>query len=244
MFIKGCLAQRQFMKTVSPTMTAERSTDRATTQKRDSSQPERPSDNRSRKLKDICHFQLMHFKRHDPLSFCHCGLWRIRSGYVRSLTWNTDGDLVPLGFWTVDDIVGCEQTALCQKNAPSAHPYEVQCLTEVSAEYLGSRYSFSKAAILSQVAQSNDLLRIAHCRQTETRLLSFICWLAKKFGKPTDEGYKVDIKLTHQEIAESIGITRVTVSRLIKVLERKGKIEWTTHQKRVNYETMNECCST
>lgn len=198
-------------------------------------------DNHSHQQEAVSQYQLVTFKRHEPISLHQGGLWRIQSGYARSLTWNLDGEPIPLGFWTTGDIVGQEIPASHQLESHSVRPYEVQCLSTVTAEYLGDRYSLSKAAVQTRATQSNDLLRIAHCRHTEIRLLLFVSWLAKKFGKPAPEGLQVDIKLTHQEIAESVGITRVTVSRLLKALERQGKIEWTTQEKRVNYATLKAC---
>lgn len=137
-------------------------------------------------------------------------------------------------------MVSCSTAEPAQKTIAQAHPYEAQCLTTVAAEYLGNHRDLPNATVSAQLGQSHDLLRIAHCHQIETRLLLFVCWLAEKFGKPTTEGYQVDIKLTHQEIAESIGTTRVTVSRLLKVIERKGKIRWTTHEKHVNQTALGE----
>ena len=194
------------------------------------------------RLKELRQFPLAHFKRYDPLFSGDYGLWRIKSGYIRTLTWNASGEVVPLGFWTAGDIVGCATAEPAQKTNAQTHPYEAQCLTTVTAEYLGNHCGFPKNMILAQLSQSNDLLRIAHCHQTEMRLLLFVCWLAEKFGQLATEGYQVDIKLTHQEIAESIGATRVTVSRLLKVLERKGKIRWTTQEKWVSQIALSECC--
>lgn len=193
-----------------------------------------------RRAQDLRQLQLVRFRRYEVLSSRGCGLWRIQAGYVRSLTWNVAGEVISLGFWTVGDVVGCAAAASRQRNLAPTHPYEAQCLTKVAAEYLGSHHNFSREALLTQLEQSNRLLRIAHCQRTETRLLSFMCWLAEKFGEPTAEGYRVDIKLTHQEMAESINTTRVTVSRLIKVLERKGKIKWTAHTKLVNRTALSE----
>ncbi|WP_121971276.1 Crp/Fnr family transcriptional regulator [Leptolyngbya sp. BC1307] len=186
-------------------------------------------------MQDLYQPKLFHFKRHENLHCCYeGGLWRIQEGYVRSLTWSAEGESVPLGFWSKGDILGC---ALAQM-----HPYEAQCLTAVTAEYLGSDYCCSQAVILAQIRQSNDLLRIAHCRQSERRLLQFICWLASTFGEPTSAGRHILLKLTHQEIAESIGATRVTVTRLLKALERNGKISWTPHEKMVYRKTFEEFC--
>jgi CRP-like cAMP-binding protein len=174
------------------------------------------------------------FKRHESLHFRRYGLWRIRSGHVRTLSWGLEGEAIPLGFWQEGDIVG---HAIAQ-----SHSYEANCLTAVTADYLGSDYVFSREVVLAQVRQSNDLLRISHCRQAEMRLLLFFCWLAQRFGKSMPNGRHIQPKLTHQEIAESIGITRVTVTRLIKVLELEGKIKWKAREKVVYAKTFEQFC--
>lgn len=166
------------------------------------------------------------FKRNDQLPIRDHALWRIHSGYVRTFTWGPEGDTIPLGFWSMGDIVG---PAIAQIS-----PYEVQCLNAVIAEPLAANYAFSREAVLAQVQQSNELLRIVHCRQAEQRLMQFLCWLAQRFGEPTKDGLSVPVKLIHQDIAESIGATRVTITRLLKKLEREGKIQWSVHRKVVS----------
>lgn len=167
---------------------------------------------------------LFKFKRHESLASNHHGLWRIHSGYVRTLTWDSEGEFVPLGFWQEKDVVGY---AIAQTD-----PYKAQCLSNVTAEYLGNTSPFSRNMLLSQIRQSNELLQISHCSNAEQRLRLFICWIAKRFGRPLDKGdYISQIKLTHQEISESIGMTRVTVTRLLKALEREHKIKWGTREK-------------
>lgn len=176
--------------------------------------------------------KLIWFKRHDCLDQIRKGFWRIHRGYVQTLTWSPEGEFVPLGFWTKGSIVG---NAIAQVD-----PYKAQCLTAVAAEYLGDRYLFSQTDVLLQIKQSNDLLRITHCRQAESRLLQFICWLAHRFGQAAAEGRTIQIKLTHQELADSIGITRVTVTRLLKVLETEGKIKWAIREKLVFKATLEQ----
>ena len=64
--------------------------------------------------------------------------------------------------------------------------------------------------------------------------MQFLYWLAQRFGEPTKDGLSVPVKLIHQDIAESIGATRVTITRLLKKLEREGKIQWSVHIKVVS----------
>ncbi len=182
--------------------------------------------------------KLVRFDRHDsmptgdPTGSPTGGhtLWRIHSGYVRTLTWSPEGDPIPLGFWGAGDLVG---EAIAQVS-----PYEIQCLSAVTAQALDANRGFSRESVMAQVQQSNDLLRIIHCRQMERRLLQFVCWLANRFGEPTDEGLEVPIKLIHQDIADAIGATRVTITRLLKTIERDGKLRWSGQEKVVYKSTL------
>ncbi len=49
-------------------------------------------------------------------------------------------------------------------------------------------------------------------------------WLSCQFGQTVPQGKLLNFHLTHQDIAETIGTTRVTVTRLINRLEREGRI--------------------
>ena len=172
------------------------------------------------------------FKRNEKLSFVHHSLWRIHAGHIRTLTWSAEGEFVPLGFWSVGDVVGYP--------VAQTYPYEARCLGAVDAEPLNVSYPLSREMLLAQVRQSNSLLQISHCRQSEQRILQFICWLAARFGKAIAKGIEIPLRLTHQEIAESVGTTRVTVTRLLKSLERKQHIIWKTQEKIVFRNTFEQ----
>ena len=185
-------------------------------------------------LSEHCQPRRLQLKRRAHLPSEISGFWKIHSGYIRTLTWSLDGECVSLGFWRPGEVIGA---AIVQ-----VHPYEAQCLSDVTVEYLGSHYRFSKEMVLAQVAQSNSLLRIVHCSQVEQRLLLFLIWLAQRLGKATPQGYLIEPKLTHKDIAESIGSTRVTVTRLIKVLERAGRISWHSRERVIYHNATNDCC--
>jgi CRP/FNR family transcriptional regulator, global nitrogen regulator len=55
---------------------------------------------------------------------------------------------------------------------------------------------------------------LAH-RDMGSRLASFLLILCRDFGIPNGNGITIDLKLSHQAIAEAIGSTRVTVTRLL-----------------------------
>ena len=49
-----------------------------------------------------------------------------------------------------------------------------------------------------------------------------LSWLTNRFGKDDRHGRLIGLQLTHQELAELIGSSRVTVTRIINDLEKTG----------------------
>ncbi|MFN9176098.1 MAG: helix-turn-helix domain-containing protein, partial [Synechocystis sp.] len=66
---------------------------------------------------------------------------------------------------------------------------------------------------------------IRNYKTTDIMLIKLFTWLSRKNGKKTPNGQLIDIRLTHQDIAEILGITRVTVTRSLLQLEKQGLIE-------------------
>jgi CRP-like cAMP-binding protein len=79
-------------------------------------------------------------------------------------------------------------------------------------------------AIFLHSQQTEELLSIVRHERVHYRLRQLLVWLARKFGRPVESGLLIDLRLTHQAIAESIGTTRVTVTRLLNEFEQEGAI--------------------
>ena len=56
-------------------------------------------------------------------------------------------------------------------------------------------------------------------------------WLSEKFGRDVDKGKLIDLNVTHQDIAEVLNTTRVTVTRLLQQLEEEGTV--LRHKRRI-----------
>ncbi|HEY9688784.1 MAG TPA: Crp/Fnr family transcriptional regulator [Coleofasciculaceae cyanobacterium] len=61
-------------------------------------------------------------------------------------------------------------------------------------------------------------------RRTIDRLLGYLTLLIEEFGQACDEGYYLPWPLTHAQIGSAIGSTRVTVTRLMGKLRKRGLI--------------------
>jgi len=69
--------------------------------------------------------------------------------------------------------------------------------------------------LVSRLQQTEALLALTGQRRVLDRIRSFLILLAREFGRPTPQGIRVEVRLTHQQMASALGTTRVTVTRLI-----------------------------
>lgn len=76
-----------------------------------------------------------------------------------------------------------------------------------------------------RLRQTEALLALASKRLVIERLQGFLYLLAHEFGQQTPDGIRIDVRLTHQQFANAIGTTRVTVTRFIGELREQGLIE-------------------
>lgn len=61
-------------------------------------------------------------------------------------------------------------------------------------------------------------------RSNRERLIHLLVELAEKYGRQTDDGVVIGIKLSHQELASIIGSTRETVTVLLGELQSEGSL--------------------
>ena len=83
----------------------------------------------------------------------------------------------------------------------------------------------------SRILQTEMMIETLAHRDMGSRLVSFLLILCRDFGIPSSDGITVDLKLSHQAIAEAIGSTRVTVTRLLGDLRSEKMIS--IHKKKI-----------
>ncbi|MEB3294798.1 MAG: global nitrogen regulator NtcA [Synechococcales bacterium] len=83
----------------------------------------------------------------------------------------------------------------------------------------------------SRILQTEMMIETLAHRDMGSRLVSFLLILCRDFGMPSSDGITIDLKLSHQAIAEAIGSTRVTVTRLLGDLRNGQMIS--IHKKKI-----------
>jgi CRP-like cAMP-binding protein len=159
------------------------------------------------------------FQRRELIQpYSSSSLWYINKGVVRASTLDEDGTLISLGFWSAGDIVGSRLSDI--------DPYQIDCLTEVEATILYPFTACPTSALLAHVKRMEDFLQIMQQKEVKKRLILFFKWLFCRFGQDSKDGKQLNLHLTHDEIAEAIATSRVTVTRLMKQLHQEDFLRW------------------
>jgi CRP-like cAMP-binding protein len=159
---------------------------------------------------------IQYFSRRSHLNLNRADTWRIEKGIVRATSWLADGSLTTLGFWGSGDILG---------NFLFQHQnYELECLTAVTASPLLYPHCEDRA-MLNHLQQLEQLLLVRSCKRIEDMLMQLLAWLGQKFGDREENGLRLRFPLTHQDLAETLSTTRVTITRSLRQLEERGSIQ-------------------
>jgi CRP/FNR family transcriptional regulator len=78
--------------------------------------------------------------------------------------------------------------------------------------------------LCSRYRESWEKIQMLNYKNAGHRVKILFLMLSDKYGEKTPEGITLNIKLTHQEMAEMTGMTRETVTRVIDKWQRDGEI--------------------
>lgn len=118
----------------------------------------------------------------------------------------------------------------------SLNPYQAIALSDVDIMRLSVK-EIEQSPILAQgifrnlirrLQQSEAMVSVVNYRRVEDRLRQLLLLLKSEVGQPTPQGDRLNVRLTHQHLANAIGSTRVTVTRALGELQAEG---WLTIDK-------------
>lgn len=145
--------------------------------------------------------------------------WRIQKGYVWLARWGAGGDPLTLSVWGPGEVVIPELITLSGM--------ELRSLSPVMVEEEETSAAMEREFLEDQLHQVTVLLSLSRVRPAENRLLQLLDWLASRFGTMTGQGVLLtfgDKALTHQQLADLAGMTRVTVTKALAHFRKTGVI--------------------
>lgn len=163
-------------------------------------------------------FRRRHYLPNGPHRF-----WWLKSGVVRTLTYQEDGGIIALGIWGPGDLVG--------PSLSRVNPYLVEAVTEVEAVGITEpEWQLSPEVLVRYWQQTEFLMLVRSNRRADAALLEVLQWLAHRFGLQVEQGSLINLKITHQDLADFSGLSRVTVTRLLSQLEDQQLIHRKSRQ--------------
>ncbi len=192
-------------------------------------------------LKEGRRLHLYHRGEQIPLD--HQGLWQVYRGTVELSTTQPGGEEVLLGWVQPSSFFGMWLTHLDVYAARSLSDVYLRWffLSEIEASpHLGSQLATSLAR---RLRQTEAMLAIAGQRRVEDRLCHLLHLLKDEMGQTSDGGIRIEMRFTHQTLANAIGTTRVTITRLLGKLQRQGCITFDRDRHIIIQSADLLCCS-
>lgn len=149
-------------------------------------------------------------------------IWVVCRGVVQLSVLHPSGDEVLLGLAGPSMPFGAPLTILGSYSAKALTSVELLCfaMAEVETSPHLAQELFRHAT--RRLCQTEAVLAITSHRRIEDRLRHLLLLLKQEVGQPTPNGIRLSVKLTHQQLANAIGTSRVTITRLLgKLREEK-----------------------
>lgn len=170
--------------------------------------------NHSLKIKEP-ELLLQFYRKGEEISLLEPGFWLVYRGVVQLSKISANGDEVILGWATVNNSFGnCSQDNT---------DYRAQALCDVYLRWC-SPLDITKSPDLARVLmkqlsqriiKAQNLTTITRLRRVEERLWQLLLMLKEEIGQSVINGTRLTIRFTHQNLADIICTTRVTVTRLL-----------------------------
>ena len=150
--------------------------------------------------------------------------WRIEVGCVVLTSWNDEEHPATLGIWgpgelVIPSLLGGQSLQLLSLSA-----VQVQEWTPSAEE--------RQQVLSQQLLQLVKLLELSRIRRAEVRLYSLLLWLGERFGRVGSQGVSLSfnaMNLTHRNLAEITGLTRVTVTKALIRFRQEGRLSMRGH---------------
>jgi len=167
---------------------------------------------------------LQQYQKRDEISVLDSGIWQVYRGVVQLSRVQADGSEIISGWVTANGVFG--------NLGDRASFYRAVALGDVYAKRYSSHDVVRHPALARQflaqfsdlLIKSQQLLAIIAISRIEERLRSLLLMLKQEIGQSVDDGVRLQVRFTHQHLAESIHTTRVTITRILGDLQAQDLI--------------------
>jgi CRP-like cAMP-binding protein len=165
---------------------------------------------------------LVHLSAGSVVPLLKNNLWLVVRGMVKLGAVSVHGDELLLGLAGPNEPFGEPLSTVEAYEAVTLTDCDLLCLTMAEVEQSPALATAMLEAIAVRYRQAEYLLSLLGLRRVEERVRGFLELLAHDYGQVCEDGLRLNLRLTHQEMASALSTTRVTVTRVIGLLRDEG----------------------
>ena len=165
---------------------------------------------------------LVHISAKSSIPLLKNQIWLVVRGAVVLSAMNKDNKVAVLGFVGPGQSFGEPLSRIDGYNALALCNCEFLCLSIDEAYNSGS---ISQVIFQSIVARNNfaeSFLVVLGIKNTKEKVKAFLEMLALDFGHVDEGGIVIGFKINHAQIANALGVTRITMTRMFNDLKQDG----------------------
>jgi CRP-like cAMP-binding protein len=168
--------------------------------------------------------RLHFYAKGEEIPLVSQGVWQVCQGLVQLSTLCQNGEEVWLGWAEPLTFFGQWFSLLRSYQAIALCDVQLTwfSLAEINASPRLSQLVLPQ--LVRRIQQTEALLAISGQRRVEDRLQHLLMLMKQQIGQPVAGGTRIQMRITHQNLANAIGTTRVTVTRLLSKLKTEGLI--------------------
>lgn len=202
----------------------EASTAQAAATKQDFNSPASPQETLTLEREILQTYPIHRYERGDIISLKLQTLWCVRQGLVKLTTITEHNEDILIGLLGEGMPFGAGLTALPTYQAIALSNVELISipLTDVHNSVQLSQWLLDKTS--QRLRQTEILLAIAGQRKVSNRLAQLLKLLKDEISEPVDQGMRLKVRLTHEDLANACCSTRVTITRLLGKFQKQGQL--------------------
>ena len=158
-------------------------------------------------------------------------MYIILSGKVKVVQITEDGKEILLAIHQAGEFFG-EMSFIDGKTSPATIVAAEDCVINIISrdEFYSTIHTHKKILynllliLCSRLRESWEKIQLLNLKNASERLKILFYMLSNKYGEKTSKGITLNIKLTHQEIADMTGMARETVTRVLDKWNKEGEI--------------------
>ncbi len=154
-------------------------------------------------------------------------LWVIREGQIKIVKYNAEGQESILEVILPGEMFGGAGILFPQHPATAVAMTDTTTLSISRAEYLQLIRQYPDIAlriiaILGERLRAAMSMRALSTERVDTRLAHILLKLCNKVGEPSDQGVKINLPLSRQDLADMAGTTIETTIRIMSKFRKDG----------------------